>query len=624
MSVTTLGRYRIVRELGRGAMGRVYLAHDDTIDRPVALKTMQVIAALPQAERAAARERFASEARAAGRLSHPGIVTIFDVGESDGVPYLAMEYLDGNTLDAFAAPDTRLPLNEVVEITALAAEALHVAHAAGIVHRDIKPGNLLRVARGKVKILDFGLAKNALVAMTQDGTLMGTPSYMSPEQVRGGTVDGRADLFSLAVVLYELVTGRKPFPGDSVSTVLYRIVHDDPPMKTPALTELPEGLRLFLRRALAKDPVKRYQNGNTFAEALRAAASQKPVTAAARASAASAPLPAPPPPRLRTGRGGLLPWVAAAGLVLFGAGYAVVRLGARPAAPRVAPPQAAVRVRTEPAGLPVTLDGRPLEGGTVQLPAAPPYGTLMLTQACRTVRRELSPEDAGREIVLVPDPVAGAFSVAPEIPGATVSLNGGSAAPAPATLDLDLCAANAVEVTAPGYRPAQLALPPGTSPLEARTRLAGLALEKIPEGTLRLPVQRFRVAWRVDGEAVDTGDRLLPEGTHEVRAVNEALWLDRTMKVEVKAGETVSPALEGRLADLVVQAFPANCRVALRRDPNDPWKDVDETPLRTEVFPGAYEVRVTHLATGETREREVRLAPGNNPPIRFSFRRGGA
>ena len=260
----------------------------------------------------------------------------------------------------------------------------------------------------------------------------------------------------------------------------------------------------------------------------------------------------------------------------------------------------------------------------MELPAAPPYGTLMLTQACRTVRRELSPEDAGREIVLVPDPVAGAFSVAPEISGATVSLNGGSAAPAPATLDLDLCAANAVEVTAPGYRPAQLALPPGTSPLEARTRLAGLALEKIPEGTLRLPVQRFRVAWRVDGEAVDTGDRLVPEGTHEVRAVNEALWLDRTMQVEVKAGETVSPALEGRLADLVVQAFPANCRVALRRDANDPWKDVDDTPLRTEVFPGAYEVRVTHLATGETREREVRLAPGNNPPIRFSFRRGGA
>ncbi|HEX5042204.1 MAG TPA: serine/threonine-protein kinase [Candidatus Polarisedimenticolaceae bacterium] len=619
MSATTLGRYRIVRELGRGAMGRVFLAHDDTIDRPVALKTMQAIASLPEGERAAARERFAREARAAGRLSHPGIVTIFDVGESDGVPYLAMEYLEGQTLDAFATPETRLPLPEVVALIAQAADALHFAHGrAGVVHRDIKPGNMMRVAPGRVKILDFGLAKTPLAAMTQDGTVLGTPSYMAPEQVRGAAVDGRADLFSLAVVLFELVTGQKPFPGDSVSTVLYRIVHEEPQLPPPTPAGVPPGLHAFLQRALAKDPADRFPDAHAFARALRGAL----LTTAGEPKKREALPPPPPPPRLRSRGGSLLPWVIAAAVVLGGAGYAVVRLGARNTPAVITPPQAAVRVRTDPPGLPVTLNGKPLEKDTVTLPAAAPFGILAVTQGCRTVKRTLTAGDAGGEIVLVPDPVRGSFSVAPEAQEAQVSLNGGPATQAPASLDLDLCAANAVEVTAPGYRPARVEVAPGATPLAARTLLAGIALEKIPEGTLRLPSTRFKVNWHVDGASASGGEVALPEGTHAVRAVNAAIWLDRTLEVEVKAGETVTPDLDGRLADLVVQAFPANCRVALRRGEGDPWKEVDETPLRTAVFPGSFQVRVTYLPTGEAQEREVKLRPGANPPVRFSFRSG--
>ncbi len=620
MSATTLGRYRIVRELGRGAMGRVYLAHDDTIDRPVALKTMQAIASLPEGERAAARERFAREARAAGRLSHPGIVTVFDVGESDGVPYLAMEYLEGKTLDAFTTPETRLPLPEVVALVAQAADALHFAHGrAGIVHRDIKPGNILRVAPGRVKILDFGLAKTPLTSMTQDGTVLGTPSYMAPEQVRGGAVDGRADLFSLGVVLFELVTGQKPFPGDSVSTVLYRIVHEEPQLPPPTPAGVPQGLHAFLQRALAKDPADRFPDASAFARALRGAL----LTTAAGPKKKDELPPPPPPPRLRTRGGSLLPWVIAAAVVLGGAGYAVVRFGARNAPAVIAPPpQAAVRVRTDPPGLPVTLDGKPLPGDTLTLAASPPFGILAVTQGCRTVKRVLTAGDAGGEIVLVPDPLRGAFSVAPEAPEAQVSLNGAPPAPAPATLDLDLCAANAVEVTAPGYRPARVDVAAGATPLAARTLLAGIALDKIPEGTLRFPSTRFKVAWHVDGTSAEAGELALPEGTHAVRAVNAAIWLDRTLEVEVKAGETVTPDLDGRLADLVVQAFPANCKVALRRDAGDPWKEVDETPLRTTVFPGSFQVRVTYLPTGEAKEREVKLRPGSNPPVRFAFRSG--
>jgi hypothetical protein len=599
-------------------MGRVYLAHDDTIDRPVALKTMQAIASLPEGERAAARERFAREARAAGRLSHPGIVTIFDVGESSGVPYLAMEYLEGQTLDAFTTPETRLPLPEVVALVAQAADALHFAHGrAGIVHRDIKPGNILRVGPGRVKILDFGLAKTPLASMTQDGTVVGTPSYMAPEQIRGAPVDGRADLFSLAVVLFELVTGQKPFPGDSVSTVLYRIVHEEPQLPPPTPAGVPEGLHAFLQRALAKDPADRFPDANAFARALRGAL----LTTAAAPKKKDALPPPPPPPRLRTRGSSLLPWVVAAAVVLGGAGYAVVKVGSR-GAPVPAAPAAPVRVRTDPPGLPVTLNGKPLEGDTVALPAAAPYGILAVTQGCRTVKRTLTAGDAGGEIVMVPDPVRGSFSVAPEAPEAQVSLNGGPATPAPASLDLDLCAANAVEVTAPGYRPAQVEVAAGATPLAARTLLAGIALDKIPEGTLRLPSTRFKVSWHVDGASAAAGEVALPEGTHEVRAVNAAIWLDRTLEVEVKAGETVTPDLDGRLAHLVVQAFPANCRVALRRAAGDPWKDVDETPLRTTVFPGSFQVRVTYLPTGEAQEREVRLRPGANPPVRFSFRSG--
>jgi hypothetical protein len=224
--------------------------------------------------------------------------------------------------------------------------------------------------------------------------------------------------------------------------------------------------------------------------------------------------------------------------------------------------------------------------------------------------------------VLVPDPVRGTFSVAPEATQAQVSLNGAPPAPAPVILDLDLCTANTVEVTAPGFRPARVEVSAGATPMAARTLLGGISLDKIPEGTLRLPSTRFKVDWHVDGASAAAGEVALPEGTHAVRAVNAAIWLDRTLEVEVKAGETVSPDLDGRLADLVVQAFPANCRVALRRDAGDPWKEVDETPLRTAVFPGSFQVRVTYLPTGEAQEREVKLRPGANPPVRFSFRSG--
>lgn len=269
-----LGRYLIEQELGQGAMGRVYLGHDPAIDRKVALKIILLPQGLSPADRKAAEERFYREIRAAGRLSHPHIVTIYDVGHDAAVgTFVAMEYVQGRTLEeiisAGALPDPRV----VASVGCQAADALAYAHRHGIVHRDIKPANLMLVDHQSVKITDFGLAKPSGTNLTTDGTLVGTPSYMSPEQVEGRAVDGRSDLFSLAVVIYQLLTGKLPFRGDSISTVVYRILHE-PPVE-PDLGKLPSGseMKNFLARALAKDPGGRFKDGDAFARALREAMS---------------------------------------------------------------------------------------------------------------------------------------------------------------------------------------------------------------------------------------------------------------------------------------------------------------------------------------------------------------
>lgn len=265
-----LGRYRIEAELGQGAMGRVYLAHDPAIDRKVALKTIHLPQGLPAAEKEEAEARFHREIQAAGRLSHPHIVTIYDVGHDEVAgTFVAMEYVEGRTLEE-AIGDGNLPDPRIIaSVGCQAADALAYAHRNGIVHRDIKPANLMLVGGQSVKIADFGLAKPAESNLTTDGTLLGTPFYMSPEQIEGRAVDGRSDLFSLAVVIYELLTGKRPFRGDSVSTVVYRILHE-PPVE-PDLSRLPAGssIKSFLARALSKDPARRYPDGDTFARALR-------------------------------------------------------------------------------------------------------------------------------------------------------------------------------------------------------------------------------------------------------------------------------------------------------------------------------------------------------------------
>ena len=277
-----LGRYQVEKELGKGAMGVVYLGRDPKIGRVVAIKTMALSQEFEPDELAEVKERFFREAETAGRLSHPNIVTIYDAGEEHDLCYIAMELLKGGDLVSFCKPGNLLPVDKVVSIVARAAEALGFAHRQGVVHRDIKPANMMYDPESDtLKLTDFGIARLTDSSKTKTGMVLGTPSYMSPEQLAGRKVEGRSDLFSLAVTLYQLLCGRLPFEAESLAQLMFRIANEPPADILAVNPKLPPALAAFLERALAKNPDERFQTGEEFAAALRAAwASAAPSRAA--------------------------------------------------------------------------------------------------------------------------------------------------------------------------------------------------------------------------------------------------------------------------------------------------------------------------------------------------------
>src|SRR5881409_3094308 len=269
----TLGRYEILEEIGRGSMGVVYKARDPRIGRVVALKTIAFSFPLGPGEEEEFLQRFYHEAQVAGRLNHPNIVTIYDVGEKGdgGDAYIAMEFMIGTNLHELLSGGGRLPLAQVAEVIEKLAQALDYAHDNGVVHRDIKPANILLTESGQPKILDFGIARLSAGGLTRPGKFFGTPNYMSPEQVTGAQVDGRTDQFSLGVILYQLLTGEKPFVGDSVTAISYQVVNVDPPPPTKLNPALSPAFDRILRKALSKRPSDRYPSGQDLAEDLTTA-----------------------------------------------------------------------------------------------------------------------------------------------------------------------------------------------------------------------------------------------------------------------------------------------------------------------------------------------------------------
>ena len=308
-----VGRYRIERFLGAGAMGEVYLAEDPQIDRKLAIKTVRLVGRPAEIEER--KKRLLREARAAGRLLHPNIVTLFDAGEAEGLLFLAFEYVEGTDLAARLESGARLSLRDVMRVARQAADALDYAHRAGVVHRDIKPSNILIDPANRVKVADFGIAKMAgqSTELTMAGSVMGSPQYLSPEQIRGEDLDGRSDIFSLGVVFYELLSGQRPFNGDTITTLVYQILHKDPP-PVSELRAVPPRLEELLRRMLAKDRDERIDTAGEVArelgaiemeladETLSAPAGTGPMDAThilprkATGAVTGAPVPPPPPP----------------------------------------------------------------------------------------------------------------------------------------------------------------------------------------------------------------------------------------------------------------------------------------------------------------------------------------
>jgi serine/threonine protein kinase len=252
--VRTIGKYLVERVLGRGSTGTVYLARDPGLDRRVALKTL----ALGPADAPELRLRFRREAQAAGGLRHPGIVTVYDVGEDAGQPYIAMEYVEGIDLERVIQRREPYSVEWKLDVLRQVCEGLSFAHRHGIVHRDVKPGNIRVTPAGEVKIMDFGLARLPSSTVTKSGRLLGTIQYMAPEQVEGADVDHRADIFSVGAIAYELVAHRKPFQGDSLTAVMFQIMHGAPdPGALPATAYSP-GLERIILKALARDRNARY------------------------------------------------------------------------------------------------------------------------------------------------------------------------------------------------------------------------------------------------------------------------------------------------------------------------------------------------------------------------------
>ncbi len=317
-----IGRYKIVRELGRGAMGVVYHAIDPNIGRPVAIKTIYFGGNRKPEDQNRMRERLFREARSAGMLSHPGIVTIYDVEQQGELAYIAMEFVDGPTLDQVLGEPDPPPQEQLFSILGQTAVALDYAHSKGIVHRDIKPANIMLAADGTSKIADFGIAKIAEAEnLTVTGSIVGTPHYMSPEQVQGLQVDGRSDQFSLAVIAFEMLTGEKPFTGEHLTTVVYKIVAEEPIAAHRLNATLSAAIENVLRKALAKKPDARYRTCQEFIEALEKAcsiskgwrlmprgsmlneptlAAASPLAPAPSSAAASSALPPPRRPARRT------------------------------------------------------------------------------------------------------------------------------------------------------------------------------------------------------------------------------------------------------------------------------------------------------------------------------------
>jgi serine/threonine-protein kinase len=266
----TVGRYEILSELGQGAMGVVYKANDPKINRLLAIKTIRFSDEFEEEKIKEIKERFLREAEIAGKLSHPTIVAIYDVGEDYDLTYMAMEFLEGENLQKYCRKGSLLPLRRALYVVSETALALDYAHRQGVIHRDIKPANIMLLGDGQVKVTDFGIAKAVSSSQTKSGIVLGTPNYMSPEQINGYEIDGRSDIFSLGVVFFELLTGQLPFHGKNLTNLFYQITQVKHPSPRSINPKIPKPCEQILDKILTKNPEKRFESAAVLAKYTKA------------------------------------------------------------------------------------------------------------------------------------------------------------------------------------------------------------------------------------------------------------------------------------------------------------------------------------------------------------------
>jgi serine/threonine-protein kinase len=500
------GRYEVQREIGEGAMGRVYRCFDPLMKRIVAVKTVKK-EFLTRETRDEYLRRFRREAQAAGRLSHPGIVSVYDVGDD----FFVMEYLEGSTLQLILRERGRIAPDDAIAILTPLAEALDYAHRSGIVHRDIKPGNVFVCADGRPKIMDFGVAHLESSVATASGHFFGSPSYMAPEQVSGAEVTNSADLFSFAVLAYEVITGRRPFEGDSITAVMYRVVNEDPPPPRQWDFDLPASYDAIFKRALSKAPADRYPDAGALVGALQLKDIETELAALTDST--------PPTPSV--------PHVPSTGSVPL---------------PPLSPGEETADLRSHPGA-------RPRRGwmGLLLL------GLAVILALAGGATHWFRPPTAA---IAPPPPVSvrpayATFRVEAEPPGARVWVDDADVGPAPVLIPVP-GGRHRVRVAIEGYAPAELSLDitAGTAPPPLR-----FVLEPV---TVRLSVtsEPAGATVRVDGKSIGMAPlpaAVVPPGRHDVR-VEKKGYASYAQRIDGAAGETVE--INARLARLSAAPQP--------------------------------------------------------------------
>jgi predicted Ser/Thr protein kinase len=602
-ALTKAGRYDVVRELGRGSMGVVYEGFDPVIGRRIAIKTMLTEGLTPQAFQEF-KARFQREAQAAGVLSHPNIVNVFDYGEDAGILYLVMEYLEGKSLEKLVEEQGLLPIQTIIPMYDQVCSALDHAHQHNVVHRDIKPANIMILDNGLVKVTDFGIAKMMSMGMTQAGQILGTPNYMSPEQVKGRQVDGRSDIFSLGIILYDLVTGEMPFGGQNITTVIYKIINENPIPPRELDATIHPGLSYVICKALAKNPDERYQTCRELAHDLKNFKSLGgPASPSATIMVKGPPLPS--------------------------------AVGERAAAPPAAP---AAAVRATPIGRPspARVSAEVMPAATYQRPRTSPVVWILLTLGAVVLLGILG---AGgyrfyRRSRVTP-PQVGQLLVAANVPGAKISVDGRSEPVwlTPYTISELSVGSHQVVVSKEGYDDYQqtvtieggkinsfnatlAARPPEAPPQTAVEEHAAVKenpAKKEVEAPRAIPVTRggvgrsgvsktgqLRVTANVPGAriSVDGGSNAdwvapytiseLSVGTHQV-VVSKEGYDDYQQSVTIEAGKTylVSAPLSEASGEVAFETTPTGLEVLID------GKSIGVGPTRATLSAGTHTYSVT-------------------------------